>query len=215
MANGKTVLLASQAPTTECYGLNLERSDTSGMTLGSCSEHKGEKVVPLLTAQVLARVRRISIGESRSCCQASSLKSLEGGSCESGVGTYLRVCILRDTWKMKVSVWTGCFVFMIFYFGFCSAFLIKNFCILPLTLESGKLDVWLMWRVGPSAVLLSRRPCQPVLELKGCYRWWVWFWFWTKIKAKKLGSCSLVTTKGACGSSYFVCGCWAVLQTRR
>lgn len=78
MANGKTVLLASQAPTTECYGLNLERSDTSGVTLGSCSEHKGEKVVPLLTAQVLARVRRVSIGESRSCCQASSLKSLEG-----------------------------------------------------------------------------------------------------------------------------------------
>lgn len=140
MANGKTVLLASQAPTTECYGLNLERSDTSGVTLGSCSEHKGEKVVPLLTAQVLARVRRVSIGESRSCCQASSLKSLEGGSCESGVGTYLRVRILRDTWKMKVSVWTGCFVFMIFYFGFCSAFFNKE--LLHFAINTGE------WQIG-------------------------------------------------------------------
>lgn len=42
-----------------------------------------------------------------------------------------------------------------FYIGFCSAFLIKNFCILPLALDSGKLNTWLMWRVGPSAVLLS------------------------------------------------------------
>lgn len=55
MANGNTVLLASQAPRTECCGLNLERCDASGVTPGSCfSEHKGEKVVPLLTAQVLA-----------------------------------------------------------------------------------------------------------------------------------------------------------------
>lgn len=54
MANGKTVL-ASQAPRTECCGLNWERSDASGVTPGSCfSEHKGEKVVPLLIAQVLA-----------------------------------------------------------------------------------------------------------------------------------------------------------------
>lgn len=30
---------------------------------------------------------------------------------------------------MKLSVWTGWFVFMIFT-GFCSAFLIKSFCIL-------------------------------------------------------------------------------------
>lgn len=55
MANGKTLLLASEAPRSECCGLNLERSNASGVTLGSCfSEHKGEKVVPLLTVQVLA-----------------------------------------------------------------------------------------------------------------------------------------------------------------
>lgn len=55
VANGRVVLLAFQAPRTECCGLNLERSDASGVTLGSCfSEHKGRKVVPLLTVQVLA-----------------------------------------------------------------------------------------------------------------------------------------------------------------
>lgn len=55
VASGKTVLLAPPAPKTERCGLNLERSDASGLTLGSCfSECKGEKVVPLLTARVSA-----------------------------------------------------------------------------------------------------------------------------------------------------------------
>lgn len=55
MANGRTVLLASKNPRSECCGPNLERSGVSGVTLGRCfSEHKGEKVVPLLAMQVLA-----------------------------------------------------------------------------------------------------------------------------------------------------------------